>query len=124
MIRALLGFALFLLAMHIAYMFTYPLVKNRMLEAKLVDLASNRAGKTNAALRDDVLTYAFENKIDLTPEDVVVTERNGRFTIAAYYTTEVTYWAYTRRYAFYPASQESARLTWKGKKPLAQRHGS
>lgn len=120
MIKALLVFAIVLFALHVGYLFGSPLVNNYMLEGKMHDLATNRAGKNVDALRQDVLLYASDKGIDLDPENLVVIKKDdGRVTIAAYYTTHVSYWNYTRHYAFYPASEEKARLTWKGRTALA-----
>jgi len=119
MIKAMLVFAVILFALHLGYLFGSPLVNNYMLEGKMHDLAANRAGKSTAALRQDVLLYASEKGIDLEPDNVVVTEKDNRVIIAAYYTTHVSYWNYTRHYVFFPASEEGARLTWKGRTAMA-----
>ena len=46
--------------------------------------------------------------------------RQDKATIAAHYTTDVSFWSYSYRHEFFPASDESARMTWKraGRKAL------
>jgi hypothetical protein len=115
MIRALLGLAILLGAIHIAYAFGSPVIRNTMLEGKMREVAQSRTAKSELSVHKDIMDFVYDKGIDLDPSDLVIVIRNNTVTIAAHYTTDVTYWSYTRHYEFYPASDESARMTWKRK---------
>jgi len=109
MIRGLFFLGIFLLLVRAGFLFTAPVVKNSMLEGKMQDLSVNRGLKSEADLRVELLDYIVDKQIDLAPEQVFFDFGERRCLIAAHYTTEVTFWKYTRRYEFFPVSSETAR---------------
>jgi hypothetical protein len=112
MIRGLLVVALIIMGLHVAYLFTSPVIKNTMLEGKMQEIASNHGLKGETELRRDLMEFVTDKKIDLDPESIQLQVQNGKVDIAAHYTTSVTFWFYTRDYDFFPASSEAARRKW------------
>ena len=119
MIRALLTVALIILAIHLAYLFTSPVIKNTLLEGKMQDLATNHGLKGETELRRDLMEFITDKKIDVPAEAIQIQVGEGKATIAAHYATTVTFWFYTRKYDFFPASSESARSQWRNSRRSA-----
>jgi hypothetical protein len=113
MIRGLLVVALIILGLHVAYLFTSPVIKNTMLQGKMEEIASNHGLKGETELRRDLMEFVTDKRIDLAPESILVQIQDGRTAIAAHYTTSVTFWFYTRDYEFFPASSDAARSKWR-----------
>ncbi len=111
MIRGLFGVALFVLAIHVAYIFISPPIKNTMLEGKMEEVAKNRVLRTERDVRWLVMEFVDEKKIPLRPEELVVHFGQGQTTIAAHYKVVSRFWFYEREYEFFPASSDDARLT-------------
>jgi len=116
MIKGLLTVFLILGAMHLAYLFSSPTIKNRMLEGKMREIAQDGVMKPESQIRREVMAFVDEKGIPLSADAVVIQKENNRVTIAAHYTDSVQFWFYRRDYEFYPASRASARL-----KPRHQR---
>lgn len=123
MIRGLFFLFLFIGGIYVAYVFTSPMVKNTMLERKMRETSRTLTAKSEASVRKEIMAYVSEKGIDVDESEIVVvlsepTKSIGtetRVTIAAHYSTEATFLNYIRHYEFFPASHESARLTWKRK---------
>jgi hypothetical protein len=125
MIRGLFGFLLILLAIHIGYKFTSPVIKNTMLQGKMEDLVQASGLKGERGLRIDTMEFVHDKHIPLQDKDLVVNiDDNGKATIAAHYSCDATFWFYTRHYEFYPASSPAASLEVKRANHQTVRHGS
>jgi hypothetical protein len=110
MIRGVIIFGLVILAIHAGIVFGSPVVKNRLLEARMHEVAQNRAMKSEDALRRDMMEFISEKGIPLQEDDLIFTKSGDQFQIAARYQTEARLWFYSRLYDFAPASDPSAAL--------------
>jgi hypothetical protein len=111
MIRGLFGVAVFLLAIHVGYIFLSPSIENRMLQGKMEEVSRNRTLRSDQAVRRQVIEFIREKGIPLSPEDLVITMGEDGTSIAAYYKVTSRFWFYERDEEFYPASSSEARLT-------------
>ena len=110
MIRGLLWLLVFVLSIHVTYTFTSPVIKNRMLEGKMKDIAANRGMRQVPEIRRDVMKFVDEKNIPLPPARLQVSLDGTRCTIAGYYTTQAKLFFVERTYEFFPASHPSVRL--------------
>ena len=120
MIRGLLAIALFVALLHVGYVFASPVVKNTMLERKMREVARSQAVKSETSILRDIMSFVYDKGIELDQQDLVIVVRQDKATIAAHYTMDVSFWSYRHHYEFFPASDETARMTWKrqGRKAL------
>lgn len=116
MIRGLLVLSIVIFVITLGYEFASPVVKNRMLQGKMVDIARNRANKSDQALHADVMKFIREKDIDLGPQQVMVESHDEKVYIAARYSTEVRFLSYIREYEFFPSSDKKASMYWKRSK--------
>jgi hypothetical protein len=107
MVRGLLAFLLILLGIHVGYTFASPVVKNRMLEGKMKDIAKRPGMRKEVEIRRDVLAFANEKGIPLPAENLAVREVNGHYVIGARYRTAVKVLFLERDYEFTPATHPS-----------------
>jgi hypothetical protein len=62
------------------------------------------------------MSFVYDKGIELDARDLVVSvTENGTF-ISGRYSTDVRFWNYSRKYVFFPASEEKARLYWREEK--------
>lgn len=113
MIRAVLIFSLILFLISVGYRFATPLVQDRMLQGKMVEIAKNRANKSDQALHADLMEYIRDKGIELGPDDIMIERHDEKVYIAARYRTVVSFYSYSRQYDFFPVSDEKAALYWK-----------
>ncbi len=118
MIRGLLWFLLFLGGIHASYLFGGPFVKNRMLEAKMKDIARNPGMRQEREIRRDVMAFVHEKGISMAPNQLQVTVNERGIIIAARYDVHVELLFVERDYEFFPASNPAFRM-----KPLRRRAG-
>jgi hypothetical protein len=111
MIRGLLLFLLILAVIHIGYTFASPVIKNKMLEGKMKEVAKTSPLKRESQLRHDVMEFVYDKGIPLEPGELIIERHDQKFTIAAHYKTHARFWFYERYYEFYPASHPSAALS-------------
>ncbi len=109
MIRGLLVFLLVLAAIHVGYIFASPVIKNKMLEGKMKEVAKESQLKPEHQIRRDVMRFVDEKGIPLTENQVIIEQRNKELIITAHYTTRAEFWFYSRDYEFYAASKPGAR---------------
>jgi hypothetical protein len=107
-IRAILVAALLVLALRVGWVFSSPLVKNTMLEAKMEDLAKYRGLKSRADVMAEIRGFVEEKDIPLPAENLYVQVNDRETLIAAYYTTEARFWVLHYDYEFSPASSPNA----------------
>jgi hypothetical protein len=111
MIRGLLVFLCILTAIHVGYIFASPVIKNKMLEGKMKEVAKESALKPAELIRKDLMEFINEKEIPLTSSEIVIQQDGRKLTLAAHYTTHAEFWFYERDYEFFPASHPSARLS-------------
>jgi hypothetical protein len=110
MIRALFILGFLILAGHLTSVFGGPVLKNRMLEGKMKEVATDRALSPEAEIRDEVMDFIREKGIPLTEEHVVFQRADRGYRIAARYRVKAKFLFYEHVYEFYPASEGLARL--------------
>jgi hypothetical protein len=123
MIKGLFSLAVFIGGIYVAYVFTSPMIKNSMLEKKMYEVTRTLTAKSEASVRKEIMAYIHEKDIDIDEREIVVIVREpttslgneNKVTIAGHYSTEVTFLNYSHQYEFFPASDDAARLNWKGK---------
>jgi hypothetical protein len=111
MIRGLFGVAVFILGIHVAYIFLSPSIKNTMLQGKMEEVSRNHTLRSEQAVRRQVIEFIREKKMPLRAEDLVIKLDESGTTIAAHYSVTSRFWFYEREEEFYPASSAEARLT-------------
>jgi hypothetical protein len=110
MIRALFGVAVFVLGIHVAYIFLSPSIKNTMLQGRMEEVSKNHTLRLERDVRRQVVEFIQEKKIPLRPDDLVITLNENGISIAAHYKVTSRFWFYEREEEFYPASSAEARL--------------
>ena len=60
MIRGLLAFALFVVLLHVGYVFASPIVKNTMLERKMREVARAKAVKSETSILRDIMSFVYD----------------------------------------------------------------
>lgn len=113
MIKGLLILAIVIFALNAVYQVTAPLIKNTMIEGKMVDVAGNHGLKSAGEVQVEIMDYIRDKGIDLDESQLIVHQTDdGRIHLAARYETTGTFWKYSRSYVFFPASDAKARLYW------------
>jgi hypothetical protein len=113
MIKGLLILAIVIFAMNLGYQFTAPVIKNRMLEAKMNEVATNHGRKVEAEIQEEIMDFVHDKGIDLDENNLVVkVSDDGLAHMAARYQTTVSFINYSRTYMFFPATDDRARLYW------------
>ena len=113
MIKGLFFIGLFVGGIHVAYVFTSPMIKNTMLEKKMRDTTRTLTAKSEASVRKEIMEFIHEKNIDIHESEIVVVLNDNKITIAGHYSTEASFLNYIRQYEFFPASHDAARLTWR-----------
>ena len=122
MIRGLFFIGLFIGGVHVAYVFTSPMIKNTMLERKMQEATRTLIAKSETSVRKEVMEFVYEKNIDIDESEIVVVLKDNKYTVAGHYSTEATFLNYIRHYEFFPASHDAARLTWRRKGVQAVRN--
>jgi hypothetical protein len=119
MIRGLLLFLFVLASIHVGYIFASPVIKNKMLEGKMKEVAKESALKGESQIRRDVMRFVEEKDIPLSENQLVIVNQDRKLTISAHYSSHAEFWFYQRDYEFFAASHPSAKP-----KPSSQRRGT
>ena len=111
MVRTLITVLLLSLAIHTGHQFATPVIKNTMLEAKMRKVLQQNPSKTVGPLTREIMKFVEEKKIPLKKHQLLIecSEDERHATIAAHYSTEVTFLFYTHHYDFFPATDVTAK---------------
>ena len=99
----------FLGSIHLANMFYGPVIKNHLLEGKMIELSKEARLKADLYLRKDLISFIEENQIDdLDPTTIQVYHPSPKsVVITARYEVYRKFWFLEKDYTFEPSSANS-----------------
>ena len=101
---------LFLGAIHLANLFYGPIIKNHMLEGKMISLSQESRLKDDRYLIKDLASFIEDNNMELDPATIQVFHPEPKkVVISAEYDVFCKFWFMEKSYSFNPSSANSGR---------------
>lgn len=101
---------IFLGAIHLANLFYGPIIKNHMLEGKMIQLAGESRLKDDRYLLKDLASYIDDNGIDIDPAVIQVYHPEPKkVVISAQYEVYRKFWFMEKSMVFEPTSANAGR---------------
>jgi hypothetical protein len=96
---------IFIGLIHLGNLFYGPVIKNNMLEGKMIQLSQEHRMKADMYMLKDLATFIEDNHIELDPKQIAIQHPTAKsVVISAKYDVFCKFWFLEKAYAFEPRS--------------------
>lgn len=93
---------------HLANLFYAPVIKNNMLEGKMIQLSQEHRLKADMYMMKELTSFIDDNNIELDPKQISIQHPSTKsVVIKAKYDVYRKFWFLEKSYAFEPSSEAS-----------------
>ena len=94
---------------HLGNLFYGPIIKNHMLEGKMISLSEESRLKADEYLMKDLVSFIEENHIEVDPKQIALQHPTAKsVVISAKYEVDCKFWFLEKSYVFKPSSASSS----------------